>query len=268
MRSPSWSPSTVSTAPSDGNGTSRSSLPWRSYVAIRAVARWRRRTATRSRVRSKLSMTSLPSGMTVSHRQAACRDRSRHGKDVGLQAARYPGDGAPVRVRDAVRKLLPRRRLDDGQRRHLVAATRESVGDVPRVVGGVVPVERGQARRIERVRINESAIRRADRVADVEDGLLLLPLPARVEDAAADRPGRGEQPDPEKLPQATRDTRTLWQRVKDRAGALVLLVGPVANAFGRVRLEPAIRIGDLHAVHVIDDGVACGTRRRWKRHVF
>src|SRR2546422_1946022 len=107
--------------------------------------------------------------------------------------AGYPGDGAPLRVRDPVGELLPGGRLDDVQRRHLVAAPGEPVCDVARVPRWVVPVERHEAVPVERVRVDERSIRRTDSITHVQHTLLLLPLPPRMEDAAGDRPRRREE---------------------------------------------------------------------------
>src|SRR5207237_9125102 len=107
-------------------------------------------------------------------------DGARRGMHRVEETAVDPGDRAPLRVRDAVRKILPGRGLDDVQRRHLVAAARKPVRDESRVGRRVVPVHRDEAVAGEPVRVDARAVWTVDRVPNVEDGRLLLPLPTRV----------------------------------------------------------------------------------------
>ena len=87
-----------------------------------------------------------------------------------------------------------------------------------------------------------------------------------MEDAAGDRTRRGEEPDGEQLPQAARERGALRERIEDGPRSCVLLIRPIANALGRVRLEPAVRVDDLGAVHVVDDVLARGARCGRNRH--
>ena len=195
------------------------------------------------------------------------RHRSGRRMDGVVETAGHPRDRAPPRMRDPVGEVTPSRGLQHMQRRHLVAAARKAVRDVPRVRRRVIPVDRDEAVPIERIRVDEHTVRGVDRVAHVQHGLALLPLPPHVEDASGDGTRRREQTHRQQLAESRSPGRALRQRIENRSRPCVLPIRPFANAVGRVRFEPAVRVGDLRAMHIVDDVIARGARRGRKRHV-
>ena len=193
-------------------------------------------------------------------------DRSRRGMDGVVEATVDPGDRAPLRVWDPVPEVLPGGGLHDVQRRHLVATARKPVGDVARVRRRVIPIDRHEPVPIQRVRVDQRSVRGADRFANVEDGLLLLPLPPGVEDPACEGPRRREEPDRQELTETARECGSVGECIENGSRPRVLPLRPIAHAVARVILEPAIRVGDLLAVHVVDHVLARGVRCERQRH--
>ena len=194
------------------------------------------------------------------------RDGAFRGMARVVEAAVDPRHRGALRIRDALREIAVARDVAHAERRHLVAAARQTVRDVAPVVRGVPPVERHEPVAIERVRIDDGAVRAAGAVADVEHVLLLVAAAAGVKELPRHRPRRLEQPDGHELAQPPGEVRALRQRVEDRARPGVLRVRPLADLGRGVLLEPAVGIGDALAVDQLDDVLAPGQRRPRRGH--
>ena len=196
----------------------------------------------------------------------AGRDRSRGRIRGVIETLARPRDGRTLRMRNALGQLAAGRDLDDVERRHLVATTGQSVGDVARVVRWKVPVDGHQTGRVECVGIHQRAVLGVERVAHVEDRLALRTDASRVEHPAVDRMGRGQEADGQELAQPSREMASLWQCVEDRPGTRVLRFRPGARAFAIGVLEPAVRIDDALAMPLVRHLFTRRRRRRQHTH--
>src|SRR5207245_5136630 len=94
----------------------------------------------------------------------------------------------------------------------------------------------------ESVRVDEHPVGGVDRVAHVQDGLPLLPLPPQVEDATRDRTRCREETDRQQLAESRSPRRALRQRIEDSSRPRVLPIPPFANPVWH-RFQPAVRTG-------------------------
>ena len=207
----------------------------------------------------------------------AGRDLSRGWVAGVVEAAvvRQPSEAAVARVGNDVLERLARLHVDDMQGALLVAAERHAVGEKGAVLRRVPPVDGGRAVRAERVRVDQHPVLPHERVADVQDRLVLLPLAARVEVAASPGSRRRERADRQEPRQAVARRAPAGARVEDLAGVGVLRFDPGARFGARAVLEPPIGVGDRDTEQVVHDlvgpghgrlsDVARGARRRRRK---
>src|SRR4029077_17786069 len=87
-----------------------------------------------------------------------------------------PGNGSRTRALDCVRKNCSALRLDNVQRRHLRAALRHAVGNVPAVVRWLKPVESDGSVSGKLVGVNKNTIGPVQAIAYIKDRLVLHAL--------------------------------------------------------------------------------------------
>ena len=166
------------------------------------------------------------------------------------------------------------------------AAGGEAVGKPAAVPGRDEPRERLAPVRGDDVRVEEDHRRRIVEVrGGEEDGLVLLAGVVHPEIVPSAMAGCAVPLGARELRETRAERIATGELGEVRIGELVLGGHPVARRLRVEVLEPAVRVGDLHAVMVLDDiprrrrrigpgrgrrrrgsgGGLCGRRRRWRR---
>ena len=115
------------------------------------------------------------------------------------------------------------------------------------------------------MRIDQHLVVAVQPVAHVQDGQVLVGAPLAVEVASAALVGQADRVALEHRRGQPPQLLAPRQRVQHRIGVGVLRVDPGARLRGLLVLEPAIRVGHLHAVQRVDDFP--NFRGRGRRHV-
>jgi len=167
------------------------------------------------------------------------------------RAVLRPGGAGELHPLDEVRQVVPGDHVADAPLGPVGAAAGDAVGDpLPVRAHGVAGQRHGAVRR-PGVRIDEHPRRRVERIGGVEHRLVLQAVVAGVEVPSAFPERNAETlvvPEPG---QALADLRSGRNPLEVAEGDLVFRLDPGAG-LRRVRvLEPAVRIGDFHAVVVV-----------------
>ncbi len=212
----------------------------------------------------------------VERLELRARLRRRVARVVEARAVRLPGHVGELHPFDAVGQqgsLV----VDDLQGPPVRASVLNRVGDPATVLARPIAGHGDRAVVGPRVRVGEHARRAAEAVLDVEDVLALLGIAREEEDAPAFRQTRVVA----RLYIRVRDVvheggdallerRAQRQRLEVGEGHRVLRGDELGDgrALAHVRLEPAVGVGDLHAVvhiHVVDGGDLGVVQRRRRR---
>jgi len=165
-----------------------------------------------------------------------------------------PSEAAEASAFDDIGQSLIGRSLEDVERALLASVGRGAVGDILPVVGDVPPIERNRSVGGERVRVEQDTVLSTQALADIEDGLVLTGIAARVEVIVASKLRGRNRSDGEKLRQTCVDFCASGKRIENGARVGKLFFN-VELGVGVVRVfKVAVGIDDLVALDCVFDG--------------